>query len=277
MCQILFTISNLCSEFLTKISGADAESERPTPISNLLCSFLPFSALALPQPRSQHPEKPIPSHRPIQLADPLPYLEMFTALKFSTQLSLPRGNIVPSSNRVHQKHTIDITGPQRLLNAQLSVLIDVPASEILDLRIIRISPWAERELGTFIREKAKAKDLGTSCWAIDSYWEIAQKRAQYWHKCESAFAHLLVGHANEDTENPRPQTKQPATNVSRKDLNRHLGRDTLVLQDKHVLLKLTWRIGFDWTGEAESEISVAPAFPQVCEYPLFRETPIHDM
>ncbi|KAF2852902.1 hypothetical protein T440DRAFT_22948 [Plenodomus tracheiphilus IPT5] len=248
--------------FVTKISSADAEQNQPIPVSSLLCSFLPFSALSIPRPRPMEPERPLPSHRPVQVADPMAYLEMFTSLKFSTQLSLPRGKVFPSSNRVHQKHTIEIAGPQRLLTAQISTLIDALANEIIDLRILRISPWAERELGVYIRDKAEAQDLGNVCWAIDSYWELAKKRAQYWHKCETGFARLIAGHASEDAEN-MAQQKRPNQVMARRDLNRHLGRDTLVLQDKHVLLKLKWRIGFDWTGEAESEITVEPAFPQV--------------
>ncbi|KAF2133372.1 hypothetical protein P153DRAFT_308130 [Dothidotthia symphoricarpi CBS 119687] len=249
-------------DFIGKIYGTDAEEKQPPLISSLLCSFLPFSGLAVLPPRRKQPDSPIPSHRPIELADPLPYLEMFTSFKFSTQLSLPRGKVFPSSNRVHQKHTIDIVGPQKLLTVQLSIIIDAMANEIIDMQILHLSSWAERELGTFLRQKAKEKDLGNACWAIDSYWEIATKRAQYWHKCEASFSHLIAGHTDEDTENTRPQVKANQT-ISRKDLNRHLGRDTLVLQDKHVLLKINWRISFDWTGEAESEVSVEPAFPRV--------------
>jgi len=189
---------------------------------------------------------------------------MFTSLNFSTQLSLPRGKISPTSRRVHQKHTIDITGPQKLLTAQVSITIDTLASEIIEMQLLRISPWAERELGTFIRSKAQERDLGNASWAMDSYWEIAKKRAQHWHKCETAFAHLLVGRTAEDTENAQSrQQSKLATTVTRKDLSRNLGRDTLILQNKHVLLKLNWQISFDWTGEAESDVSVEAAFPQV--------------
>jgi hypothetical protein len=197
----------------------------------------------------------------------MPYLEMFTSFKFSTQLGLPRGKVFPTSRRVHQKHTIEIIGPQKLLTAQVSINIDALAHEIIGMHILRLSPWAERELGTFIRRKAQEKDFGNACWAIDSYWEIARKRTEYWQKCEKTFAHLTVGSTNEEAENFRPQTK-PTKAISRKDLNRHLGRDTLVLQDKHVLLKLNWRISFDWTGEAESDVNVEPAFPQVCKSPV---------
>ncbi|CAO2648015.1 Nn.00g089370.m01.CDS01 [Neocucurbitaria sp. VM-36] len=248
---------------LSKIGGADSNKEQPAPVSSLLCSFLPFSAIAVPPPRSKPQKESIPSHRPIDLANPLPYLEMFTSLKVSTQLSPARGKISQSSKRVQQKHTIGITGPQKLLTTQVSVVIDTLANEINDMHVLRLSTWAERELGTFIRGKAKAKDLGNACWAIDSYWGIAQKRAQYWHKLERAFTRLLPGQTSEDTENAQPQAKPATSRMSRKDLNRHLGRDTLVLQDKHVLLKINWQISFDWTGEAGSVISVEPALPQV--------------
>lgn len=187
---------------------------------------------------------------------------MFTSFSFSTQLGLPRGKVLPSSKRVHQKHTIDISGPQKLLTAQIAVNIDCLSNEIIDMHILRLPTWAERELGTFMRSKAKDRNLGNACWAIDSFWDIATKRAHYWHKCEKAFTPLFPGRAATDAENA-PATTTKASTLSRKNLSRHLGRDMLVLQDKHVLLKISWRIVFDWTGEAESDISVECAVPAV--------------
>lgn len=236
-------------------------------MSSLLCSFLPFAAMPIPPPRAKQSDRPVPSHQPVELKDPLPYLEMFTSFKFSSQISLSRSKAVPASKRAHQKHVIDVTGPQRLLTAQASLTIDTEATKIIDLELVRITPWAEPELGSFIRARAAEKDLSNAAWAIDSYWNIAKKRAQHWYHCETAFSHLLIGRSGDDTENaPQPQLTKSAKAISRKDLNRHLGRDTLVLEDKHVLLKLNWRIGFDWTGEAESEVTVEAAFPRVCKF-----------
>lgn len=130
------------------------------------------------------------------------------------------------------------------------------------MHILRLPTWAERELGTFMRSKAKESNLGNACWAIDSFWDIATKRAHYWHKCEKSFTPLFPGRAATDAENA-PATTTKASTLSRKNLSRHLGRDMLVLQDKHVLLKISWRIVFDWTGEAESDISVECAVPAV--------------
>jgi hypothetical protein len=248
-------------DLITKISGEDGKEEAAQPISSLLCSFLPFQTFAISRPQAKTSAKPVPSHRPIELADPLPYLEMFTSLQFSTQLGLPRGKISPSSKRVHQKHTIDVVGPQKLLTAQLSVIIDALANQVTDMHVLRLPTWAERELGTYLRQRAEEKDLGNACWAIESYWNVAQKRAQFWQRCETSFAHL-IGQTRENAENVHPQAKLDAK-MSRKDLHRHLGRDSLILQDKHVLLKLNWHISFDWTSEAESDVTAEPAFPSV--------------
>lgn len=193
----------------------------------------------------------------------MPYLEMFTAFKFSTQLGLPQGKVLPSSKRVHQKHTIDITGPQKLLTVQLDVTIDCLSNEAIDMHVLRLPPWTERELGTFMRSKAKSKNLGIVCWAIDSFWDISTKRAAYWHKCETAFARLLPEQTTAGTENTRLVNAAKPNMLSRKDLGRHLGRDMLILKDKHVLLKINWRIEFDWTGEAESCVDAECAVPAV--------------
>lgn len=250
------------SKFIVRVSGEDAQEEQRTPVSSLLCSFLPFSALTIPSTKQSRPEKPIASHQPIELKDPLPYLEMFTSFSLSTQLGLPKSKLLSSSRRVHQKHTIDISGPQKLLTAQLVITIDCLSNELVDMHVTRLPSWAERELGMFMRAKAKERDLGNACWAIDSFWDIATKRAQYWHRCEEAFATLLPQRNIADTEDTAA-TATKSSILSRKDLSRHLGRDMLILQDKHVLLKINWRILFDWTGEAESNVEVECAIPAV--------------
>lgn len=187
---------------------------------------------------------------------------MFTSLALSTQLELPKGKSLPSEKRVHQKRTVDISGPQKLLKAQLAINVDCLSNHLVDVDVLHLSSWAERELGTFMRAKAREKDLGNACWAIDSFLEIATKRAHYWRRCEEAFASLLPGRAAADAKVTSTAALKSST-ILRKDLSRHLGRDTLILQDKHVLLKISWRITFDWTGEAESAIDVECAIPTV--------------
>lgn len=250
--------------FINKISSTEADEELSPTVSSLLCSFLPFSARIVPPPTSQQPRRmPVANHQPLELKDPMPYLEMFTAFKLSTQLSLPQERVPSSPNHVCQKHVIDITGPQKLLTASISIIIDASTNTIVDLNILRLSSWAERELGSFIHARAKEKDLGNICWAIGSYWEIAKRRAEYWFKCEMSFGHLMADKRRDNATNVSRQS--PPMGVARKDYYRHLGRDVLVLKDEHVMLKTRWQIGFDWSGEAESTVVVEPAVPRVCK------------
>ncbi|KAF2660514.1 hypothetical protein K491DRAFT_621039 [Lophiostoma macrostomum CBS 122681] len=241
----------------------EAASEKgAAPVSRLLCSFLPFSAFPVQPPQSKAVrETTLPSHKPLELDEPLPYLQMFTSFKFTSAVSVARS---PGGNKSHsrQKHTLEIVGPQKLLTSTLALTIDGITHEVIDLQVARLSSWASRELGAFVRIKADAKDVSTVCWAISSFWELAKKRAEFWHRCEGAFSHLIPGRTSNDTENVVVRGK-PSEAMVRKDLLRHLGRDILVLEDAHVVLKITWRIGFDWTGEAVSTVGVEPAFPRI--------------
>jgi hypothetical protein len=246
--------------------GEENDEGQPPALSSMLCSFLPFATQRIAPPKPQ-PVSPVVSHRPLELDDPLPYLQMFTSFGLITKLNVPRGQNPHSSSRVHQKHLIDITGPQSLLTASISMTIDTLTNAIVDLKLLELPHWADRELGTFVRARAKEKDLGNACWAIGSYWDVVTTRAEYWHRCEVAFGHLIPGRTSEDTENVDVRSQgKTGRSLSRRDLSRHLGRDTLVLEDRHVSLKLSWKICFDWTGEAQSEVGVVPAVPRVCEY-----------
>ncbi|KAF9740012.1 hypothetical protein PMIN06_003437 [Paraphaeosphaeria minitans] len=244
-------------------SGEEENEGQPPALSSMLCSFLPFATQRIASSNPQ-PDNPVASHRPLELEDPLPYLQMFTSLKFNTRLSVPRGQNPPTSSRFHQKHMIDITGPQSLLIASISATIDTLSNAIVDLKLLQLPHWAERELGAFVRVKAKENDLGNVCWAVGSYWEVAKKRAEYWHRCEVIFGHLIPGRTSEDTEDIDVRSGgKPSRILSRRNLSRNLGRDTLVLEDRHVSLKISWRICFDWTGEAQAEVGVVPAVPRV--------------
>ena len=253
-------------DLIDDLRRSEGEIEDPQQsISSLLCSFLPFSTCRI-APASPTLQERIASHHPLELDEPLPYLQLFTSLRFNTQSSLPRGSTY-HSNVVQQRHLVDITSPQGLLTAQLSVTIDALTNTILDSKLLHLSHWADRELGAFIRARLLSRDLGNACWAIDSYWNLVKKRAEYWRRCDTAFPHLIPGRTNKDTENFETESSAvPQKGISRKVLYRHLGRDAMVLANEHVVLKISWKISFDWTGEVESTIGVVPAVPLVCKF-----------
>jgi hypothetical protein len=182
-------------------------------------------------------------------------------------MSLPDSeDIDPELKDWGKKITFDIEGPQNAFTSSIEATIDARDHRVVELRVSWSSNWSATELLKYIRVKEQERDLGSISWAVGSYWELAKKRAKHWHKCETEFAHLIASRTSEDKENFTQENGKRERNVSRKDLLRYLGRDSIVLQNEHVHLKLSWRIGFDWTGDAESTLLVEPAYPRVCKY-----------
>jgi hypothetical protein len=277
-------------------STAVAEEHEGRSLSNLLASFLPFSRPGPQTPITQTtPEKPIPSHRPLELEDPLPYLQMFTSFAFTSSLSLPDKRTTDPSHG-YQTHTIEIVGPAKLLTSTVVMSIDTLNHQITDIQIPRLSSWAGRDLGKYVRGRAKEHDIGPLCWAFRSYWDIAKRRAEYFSRCEDEFTHLLLDQQNgtndgaSTTKEKRLRKRKGAaqatdhpeddeevsevqdggnevhghgTGLLRRELHRQLGRDILLLQSKEVMFQVSWRIVFDWTGEAESEVEASAAVPRV--------------
>ncbi|OCL08743.1 hypothetical protein AOQ84DRAFT_354346 [Glonium stellatum] len=305
-------------ELITLVNNADHSStavsaqQKPLPVSSLLSSFLPFSKPPLQtQAPSKSPEKPTPSHAPLHVDDPLPYLRLFTALKYASYICMPDPSSSPTASQLYQIHTINVVAPQKLFVATIVMTIDTSTQQVVDLKIPHISLWAERELGTWIREKALKKDVGAVCWALRSYWDVSVRRAECWTKCERAFDDLLqngdqdathaketaqigkrkraqarkdieeqdseqedeteteevsgvdVGQGQERQREGSGTVKRKAPKLSRNQLQRHLGRESLICKSSDVLLQVGWRVRFDWTGEAESEVKAAAAFPGV--------------
>lgn len=295
--------------------GADLPkplTPQPPPLSKILCGFLPFSGqitvhLSQPTP-SILPDTPLPSHLPVDLEDPLPYLKVFTPLDFTST-----STILSASENPHdllQRHDISITAPQRLLELKLNLTTNTTIHTVRDLAIQSLSPWAEVELGSWIRERATGdgpagKDISGICWATSRYWELSAKRARCWARCYEDHPTLLgsevvpdgegadpdrvnvpsagrpvrraqhhsrrrIGaHASDDFSNDEDENEDgdipDPVHLARHTIAQHLGRQSLLLQHPHskaVSLLITWRIAFDWTGEAESHLQTVSDVPE---------------
>lgn len=279
-------------------------------MSQILCGFLPFSrqtTVPFPKPPPTIlPDAPLPSHLPIDLEDPLPYLKVFTSLDFTSTSSII--SAPDDSHDLLQKHDISITAPQHLLQLKLNLTVNSTTHTAHDLVIQSLSPWAESELGNWIRERATgdgptAKDISGICWATSRYWELSEKRARCWARCDEEFPKLLgnevasgaegedAAQANDPTKRKpakrhKPPGRDPVDGAStpsdedddddndndtptptllpRHILAQHLGRQSLLFRHpstKALSLLVTWRIAFDWTGEAESHLSAVSAVP----------------
>ncbi|KAJ9649600.1 hypothetical protein H2199_000378 [Coniosporium tulheliwenetii] len=273
-----------------------SDSPKRPPLSQLLTSFLPFSKpLAYrTEPAPPTPDAPTPSHAPLALDDPLPYLTLFTPFTITSSISTTPA---PQSPTLH--HTLTLTSPSSLLHATLHLHISPdPEPCITSLDLATLSPWAEPELGPWLRRCAAENDVGDVGWALGSYWELAIRRVECWGRCEKAWPELLGrggkvgkgkgkagGQANAELErlDVRSDGEEGLEEVSgvgdiiagpgdgtggkgkraasRRELRRHLGRTELVFQSAEVKLRIVWRIQFDWTGEAESVVRAQAAFP----------------
>ena len=274
-------------------TGAPAQS---TPLSTRLSHFLPFSKPPAPRkdPRPP-PELPVPSHKPIQLEDPLPHLRAFTPLTVTSIDTL-----VPSSGSdepLLQHHDVTLSSPHELLKVELHLSINSSDQTVNSLDLVSISPWAEDELGRWAGKQAATGDIASVGWACGRYWDVASIRARCWSRCCTTFPNLLStilskddvktagdgrgkapfsgqtggkrkGEVAEEEDDGSSEERESddelpsETRVLRSSLLVHLGRQSLLFTQSGVSLLVSWSISFDWTGEAESHVSATACFPQ---------------
>lgn len=129
-----------------------------------------------------------------------------------------------------------------------------------NLAVSGLSPWARAELNEWTGKLCRSQDAGQLLYGLGNYWEIAARRAECWSKCQEAFSHLFTKSPFDDKEN-----HNQVVDKSRPELLRNLGRTSIALQDDEVLLRITWTITFDWTGEVESKVRASASFARICE------------
>ncbi|MCJ1250947.1 hypothetical protein MMC30_008176 [Trapelia coarctata] len=274
----------------------DVPSTKSIPLSARLSLFLPFSK---PPPPRKEPtptsESPVPSYKPLQLEDPMPYLQVFTPL---TVISVD--TLVPSSSSdepLLQHHDITLSSPKELLKVELRLSVNTNNQAVDSLALITISPWADLELGRWARKVVTTGDIASVGWACGRYWDVAATRARCWNRCCAAFPNLLstlllnenvrtlgvgpgkvpfpkqrgrkrkedVAGGDDDGSNSERESEgdlQSDPEIPRSSILKHLGRQSLLFTRSGVSILISWSIDFDWTGEAESHVSATASFPQ---------------
>lgn len=234
-------------------------------VSDLLSAFLPFATVPLVnQLDVEEDEDPVPSHNPLELKDPLPCLQLFTPLNFSSTLDLPQYK----GEFQNQLHHLRIQGAESLFHADVDIRVTSLASNptkphVSYLSVPSISHWAQPELQQWMGSRCKARDVRTLLYSFGSYWDIAVRRAQCWARCEKAFAPLLDDRGEAEKENMEQNDSDGK--FSEVQLLPHLGRTSLLFRNDDVALRISWRLKFDWTGEAESDVSASAAFAPLCK------------
>ena len=289
-------------DMILRATASNSTSEpkpKPESIFKSIDLFLPFTSrrerLRTPLPAL---DKPLPSHLPVALDDPLPYLQVFSPLVYTSTISLlPQEPLSPASSiqeeqSVLQLHSIKASHPSGLFSARLSMTVDSSLLSITSLDIEALPLNAEKELGIFMRERSSMdaalnKSIGVICWAMGRWVEVSVSRARFWATVDQDFKtsearakslqrkvrkrrrrrSIVLGeddltdhNGNDDADD---DTKRKWTT---RQLLPHMGRTAMEISNDEVELRFEWRIGFDWTGEAESAISASARLPKSCEF-----------
>jgi hypothetical protein len=295
-------------EFLAMLARATASGNpvpKPNPrsIFKSVGAFLPFRSRRRAQPLALPvPEKPLPSHLPIELVDPLPYLQAFSALTYTSTITLlpqeatsPEASSQESEQPILQHHLINASHPSGLFGSQISMTVATSTLSISSLDILKLDASAESELGTFVRQRASAegplgKDISVVCWAMGRWVEVAISRARFWCAVENEFGSLEARSKALQKGSRKRKRKRQGTVVeddddvpvandeddevtkhkwTRKQILPHMGRTSMGLVNDEVELRIEWKIGFDWTGEVDSSISANARLPRNCEFAIF--------
>ena len=172
---------------------------------------------------------------------------------------------------------------------KLEVTTDVSTQNITKLVIQEMSPFAESELGPWIRARAVERDLTAIAWAMGRYWDIAVIRARCWSICEKKFGQLLpftgvnsiknLVHPERDAGKAislpddnhcdlrndvsgldgQSNREEP---ISKAQLQFHVRRQSISFTRDNISLLVTWRISFDWVGEVQSNLNACVGYPE---------------
>lgn len=259
------------------------QAEQVSILKSMDC-FLPFRPRRKPVmlPLS---EKPLPSHLPVAFDDPLPYLQAFSPLTYTSSITLPPSSPLASDSSsqeleqpIMQKYVINASHPSGLFAARLAMIADPSLLCITSIDVLRLDMSAEIELGTFIRARAAVnqalgKDITVICWAMARWVEVSIQRARFWCAVEKEF-----GTSESRTTAMRKKRKRKRNfvdedendendkgNWTRRQLLPNIGRISTELLSDEVELRFEWKIRFDYTGEVESVLAADARMPGSCK------------
>ncbi|KAL9076160.1 MAG: hypothetical protein Q9161_001207 [Pseudevernia consocians] len=213
-------------------------STKPSSLTRRLANFLPFSIKPLP------PEPRPPSHKNMDVVQVLD-LDVHQIATVPFTITTSNTLLLPPTvdNDFLQRQVVTMTTPLQLLTCDLQIAANITTQQISQVDVQALSPWAESELGSWLRQSREKMELVALGRAFGRYWEVAKFRGKCWIKCKQDFTSLVVN---------APESNSPLL---------HLGMQELVFARSNVQLKVTWRISLSDQGEVESHSSACPRFP----------------
>lgn len=158
--------------------------------------------------------------------------------------------LLPSTadDNFQYRHDLALSSPQQLLRAKLQITVNVPIQKIDQLRVLGISPWADRELGHWLRALPLDSEISVIGTAVGRYYEVCLDRAQCFLAAEQGFKDLIADASMMES----PESSR---------LSRYLGRQDISFARDQVNLDIVWLVSFDDDGEVTSLITAKSRFP----------------
>ncbi len=214
-----------------------ASTKAPT-LTQRLANILPFSM----KPRPLEPKPPLPEtmdmNEILHLGSLQTTAEPFT-ITTSDTLLLPTA----ADNNLLQRQLVTMSTSHQLLTCNFQVTANIASQQISHFDLQELSPWAEPELGSWLRQSYKTMEPAALGRAFGHYWEVARLRGNCWISCKQEFKDLVAN---------VPESNSPFF---------FLGLQDLVFARSNVQLKVDWRISLSDQGEVESHSSAYPRFP----------------
>jgi hypothetical protein len=256
-------------------------------------SLLPFGKPSKPVgfvPDEADNWSSIKSHHPVALSaeQEAPYLELFSSFHISSTIAM-----LPSTpeHELRQRYSIKLKSktPPGLFNARVEMTVDATDLSILELDVPALEPAARFELMPFIDKirtgdcnRSMQRNIGLISWAMGEWYRVATHRGLLWAQLDkelsvkeellSAMSKLRARKSRRTQDDEDGTDQFPS--CTRAELIRFMGQQVFDLEipskqgdEAWPTVRLEWRIGFDWTGEAQSKIGVKIGVPGECEYP----------
>ncbi|TRX89014.1 hypothetical protein FHL15_010136 [Xylaria flabelliformis] len=249
-------------------------------------------------PTSHHPismtaEEELPY---LQVFTPLTFTSTITTLQQEISEEEERNSASP----LLQRHAISVaSSPPGLFAATVDMTVDTKTLSIAELAVPRLDSAAVPELGPFIDKmlrggggnSALTKNICVVTWAMGEWVLKATRRARFWYALtrELGSAERIMrcaenmrkrtrkgrgSHDDVDDEDGEEDDESEKKDPSKADVIALMGRTSLDLDlpsgdhgedeeedGEKVTARVTWRIEFDWTGEARSRIGLLLSAP----------------
>ncbi|KAK0388091.1 hypothetical protein NLU13_4335 [Sarocladium strictum] len=273
------------------VPGADQAAPRQSELlAKAACNpkaFLSFAQPvrpAMPATTSTNPFEDIKSHYPVQMTAEaeLPYLQLFGTFDVSSTVAI---TAPASDGTLRQRHKITLRSRHApgFFTSKIEMIVNAMNLAILELRVESLEPAARAELGDFVDQicsgkcnRSMQRNIGILSWAMGDWLRVALQRAMLWAQLDREVA-AKNGLSNMATKARRSKARGRAQEdniskqgreISKSELLRFMGQQSfdIILNaseeaNTNSSIRLQWKIGFDWTGEAESLVDICVGVP----------------